>query len=765
MQENRIKELRARIGKAPQSPGVYRWLNAKGEVLYIGKAKNLKARLRSYVQEESDKAIGPWKLSLRQHIADFDVTTTASELEALILETNIIKQVKPKYNVMMKDDKNYVYVRISDEEYPEVSVVRRLENDNAKYFGPYLSAYEIKRTLDMLNEVFNFRACTASVQSLNRGKQPARGCMEQQIGQCNGLCIGKIMKEEYRDAVRQMMQFLKGDYAPAVKTLMHMMQTAAAEKKFEKAGKLRDTLLFVQSLNAQQVVSDTSRENTDVIGIALCQGKSQVVILRERGGKLIEERSFALSGEADSLPAAIAALIPQYYAGETDIPDLILIQEETSDHAILEEWLRKTRGKNVEIRAPERGKKSKLLAMAQSNADQKIAQQFAKWEAAAKNIEIALRELKDVLNLPDAPKRIEGYDISHLGGTETVGSMVVMKNGKAANAEYRSFTLRTVKEGEIDDYKALKEVLRRRLLHLKESRKNQEHMWKEKGVGMRKARKADQTSIVENRKQRDLSTDDNAYKETVLAMKGNTMVGMARLQKHAKGIHEIRSVWVDASARGNKLGHALVRTLLKKKLKGKVYVAVESVLEEYYAIIGFRYVHDVPAAMRNAMEARYSGSLTYMMYDTVQNKPDASLQSQPDLLVIDGGKGQLSAVVEVLKDMNLTIPTVGLAKREEEVFVPGSSFPIDLPKNSQAGFLLQRLRDEAHRFANAHREKRIAKDMIGSALDSVPGIGEITKNALLRKFGSVDAIKNANDSELLTVLTQSQLHSLRGNLR
>ncbi|MDP7069483.1 MAG: UvrB/UvrC motif-containing protein, partial [Candidatus Peribacteraceae bacterium] len=357
-------------------------------------------------------------------------------------------------------------MRITKDVYPVLSVVRQVEEDDARYFGPYLSAYNIKRTLNTLHDVFRFRSCALATDALNRDKPPERACLEYQIGQCNGLCVGDITQKQYIEGIEAVMRFLKGDHADAVVTLKDMMEDAANNNKFEKAAKLRDTLVYIESLDIPQVVSDTSRENTDAIGIALQNGKAQVVVLRERNGRLVEERSIALAGEADNIGAVLAELLPQYYSVETDIPDLILIQEEIEDKAILEAWLVQIREKSVEIRAPERGKKSKLLALAESNAAQKVSQQFAKWEAAAQNISTALKELREVLGSENTFKRIEGYDISHLGGTETVGSMVVLKNGKPANKEYRSFTIRTVKEGEIDDYKALKEMLGRRLKYI-----------------------------------------------------------------------------------------------------------------------------------------------------------------------------------------------------------------------------------------------------------------------------------------------------------
>ncbi len=736
---DQLTELRKRVLSAPTSPGVYRWLNAKGEVLYIGKAKNLKSRLKSYVQKEADKSIGPWKLNLRKHLADFDVTITTTELEALILETNMIKESKPKYNVMMKDDKNYVYVKISNEEYPTLEVVRQMQEDGARYFGPYLSNYNIKRTLDNMHEIFNFRACEKSCESLNKGKQPERACLEYQIGQCNGLCVGDVSQKQYIESLEEVIRFLKGNYAEAKARLEDMMQAAAANKKFEKAAKLRDTLNYIESLGQQQVVSDTSRENTDAIGIALQEGKSQVVVLRERNGKLIEERSIGIAGEKDLVSAVLCEFIPQYYCAQTDIPDLILIQEEIIDKEILETWLRDIRGKKTEIRSPERGKKSKLLALAESNAAQKITQQFAKWEAAAANVTTALSELKDALHIDGSIKRIEGYDISHLGGTETVGSMVVMKNGKPANKEYRSFTIRTMKEGEIDDYKALKEVLGRRLKYLTA---------KDESITVTKLKKKEREEWSKEKKR--LEIPKNWREEVLIIQKEEDVLLELDLRKSTK--EKIVYGTLNIHAKDRELQHSALDALESQIGKLEWYLQCKTI-DDTVSIHGL-----MPSA--KPIPKEFESDTTPVLHRRSTTE-DASLKSTPDLLVIDGGKGQLSAVVEVLDELKLEIPVIGLAKREEEVFVPGDSFPIDLPNDSQASFLLQRLRNEAHRFANSHREKRHAKGMTGSALDQVPGIGEKTKKELLTAFGSVDNIQKASDTELLTILNQKQLAALR----
>ncbi|MDA1292525.1 MAG: excinuclease ABC subunit UvrC [bacterium] len=742
-----LTTLRKRVTQAPSSPGVYRWINAKGEVLYIGKAKNLQNRLKSYVQKEPDKALGPWKLSLISHITDFDVTITQNELEALILETNMIKEVKPKYNVLMKDDKNYVYIRITKEQYPLLEVVRQMDDDNARYFGPYLSAYNIKRTLDTLHEVFHFRACKKSVDHYNKqqGAQASLpACLQYQIGQCNGLCVGDVSQKQYIESIEAVMRFLKGDHTDAVIALKDMMENAAQNNKFEKAAKLRDTLIYIESLNIPQVVSDTSRENTDAIGIALQHGKAQVVVLRERNGRLVEERAIALAGEADNINAVLSEFLPQYYSVETDIPDLILIQEEIEDLSILEAWLIQIREKQVEIRSPERGKKSKLLALAISNANQKVSQQFAKWEAQAQNINTALKELQNILGSENTFKRIEGYDISHLGGTETVGSMVVIKNGKPANKEYRSFTIRTVKEGEVDDYKALKEVLGRRLKYLEKH---------DESISISRLKKKERDIWAKTQKDR-LEVPKDWKEEVIIISKGEADLLTLDARKSTKGKTIYGTLTLHASDRD--LQHSALDMLEDKAGKLEWYVQC-NVSEDLASIHGLTpSVKPIPDAFTPGKEAVLHRRAT---------TEDFSLKSIPDLLVIDGGKGQLSTVVEVLKDLKLEIPVIGLAKREEEVFLPGESFPVDLPKDSQASFLLQRLRNEAHRFANAHREKRIAKVMIGSALDDVPGIGEKTKKELLQKFGSVDAIQSATDSDLLVVVSEAQLAALRESLQ
>ncbi|HLC75987.1 MAG TPA: GIY-YIG nuclease family protein [Candidatus Peribacterales bacterium] len=759
--ETRLKELRARITKAPQTPGVYRWIGDNGDVLYVGKAKNLKNRLKSYVQKKPDLSIGPWKLALLQKITDVDWTVTETEIEALMLETNLIKELKPKYNVLMKDDKNYVYVRMSMKDaYPTVSIIRRMEEDGAKYFGPFMSAHHIHRTLDMLHDVYGWRACKRSLDLLNkqplssparrpvprspkgevgsksegRSKAPrgaeSRGlstrsfrsdgtrsleesnlkpCLDSQIGKCNGLCCGKITEEEYRNRIEAVMQFFKGDRTGVTERLKEKMRRSAEKKLFEEAAKLRDTLNYIESLEEQQIVSDTSGADTDYFGVALLSDKAHVVVLRERGGKLVGERSYALAGQADTHGEVLSQFLPQYYIATEEVPDTIICAEEPEERDTLEAWLTNQKRRNVSLHIPERGKKSKLLTMAEKNAEEKVRQQLARWEATTKKVDDALMELKEILDLPAKPKRIECYDISHLGGTETVGSMVVFVDGKAKNSDYRSFTLRSIRKGEIDDYKSLREVLSRRLRHLAAHIKREEDVWSSRSITFGKVKKGEKASVeaIIERHPKYLQKEEKNVEDYVVREDG-IIIGLLRAVRHTKSIVEIATPWLDDDHRDSAIESLMIRKILTQEKTGKIYTAIPPECEEQYATLGFRHVIDTPPLFANT-----TPSTILMVYIAKDHKTDKSLSSPPDLLVLDGGKGQLAVGVEVLKAMKFMIPIISLAKREEEVFMPENRDPLPFHKDSEARFLLMRLRDEAHRSANIHRGKRLKNALNG----------------------------------------------------
>ncbi len=766
-----LEQLRKRVAQSPTGPGIYRWLDDTGTVLYVGKAKNLRKRLASYVQKNK-KADGPWKQSFLTQIADVDVTVTNTELEALLLETNLIKQLRPKYNVLMKDDKNYLFVRISlDEPYPRVETIRRFAQDGAKYFGPFMNSFYVRETLDLLHEALGYRACKQSLDLLNRDDSDAarsklRPCLEHQIGRCNGLCTGMMSKEHYGKRIDALISFFKGNEEPVKHALREKMQAAAQNKQFEKAAKFRNYLQVLEGKPDEQLATDASGEDSDIVGVAVLSSRAHVVILHRREGRLINESHFALQGQAESVASVLEQFLPQFYDDGQEVPPVVMLPADIDDTSVLHDLLKERRRGAVKLLVPERGRKSHVVQLAEKNALEKARQMEAKWEAEQRNTKDALEQLTDILELPALPKRIEGYDISHLGGTETVGSMVVMQNGKAANDQYRSFTIRSLKRGDVDDYRSIKEVLTRRIRRLTEDLPAEEKKWNEHGITFGKAVKKEQ-EVIER-----MTGVKDSYKDFICARQDSDIVGLGRLLKRPPNITELTSLWVREDMQESTLAQFIVRKILRGVKKGKVYVRINMQLEDQYARIGFRYVITPPKALSPSTgtirpEAESDGEggrgEGVMMWEAHQNKIDKSLTSRPDLIVIDGGKGQLSTAVSVLKNFNIDIPVIGLAKREEEVFKPGESSPTNFPSDSPAKFLLMRLRDEAHRFSNRHREMRAKTAMKASALDEMPGIGEETKRKLLKEFGSLSGVREASDADLRAMLTESQLEMLRAH--
>ncbi|MFA5800042.1 MAG: GNAT family N-acetyltransferase [Candidatus Peribacteraceae bacterium] len=806
--------MRRRIASVSTGPGVYRWLDASGHVLYVGKAKNLRNRMQHYVQ--AAKKHSAWIEIMVRQIHDFDITVTNTELEALLLETNLIKELRPKYNVMMKDDKNYVYLRISvGDTFPRVDIVRRMEDDQpslklrpaggALYFGPKTSAEQLRETLAFLRTLFPFRNCKMGISltpdpspdgggekqqggspfSL-RGKGLGMGdrlplevvcrdrdrptpCIDHHIKQCLAPCIGTVTPEQYRlQAIDGVVAFFQGKHQETERILTERMQEAAKAKKFERAAKLRNQLEKLKKTQEKQLISDTSHANTDTVGASLLSGHAYIVLLRERDGKLIGEENFSLQGTAESLADVLGQFLPQYFGALSDLPDTIVVGEEPTDREAIESWLQSLRNRRVRLVIPERGKKSKLLLLAEKNADWKARQTEAKWEAETRKTEEALKELQALLKLPVPPRRIEGYDISHLGGTHTVGSMVVFHHGKPKREHYRSFNVRTV-EGKVDDYRALAEMLRRRFKYLADDLDASMKRWQEKGIVFGKARKAEQAVIVTISKAypEDIGADAINYRHYIVARYGKEIVGFCRLFQYPGNVQTLRSLWIKKEWRGEKLGHTLIRMLLRRLTKGKLYVHIsKDSLLEYYMELDFQPVRTPLPVLQKQLdvwEKAHPGSPVGMIlvYIVAQQKLGESFSETPDILLIDGGKGQLGVAVQVLKEFGLEIPVAGLAKREEEIFVPGKADPLLVVQDSAARFLLQRVRDEAHRFANSKREGRQKASTFHSQLDEIPGIGEATKKALLKRFGTADAVFAAADEELRQILTQSQVDELR----
>lgn len=777
--EEEMRKLRAQVAKAPTGPGIYRWRDSAGDILYVGKAKNLRNRLRNYVAPNK-AGHGPWRQAFLKQIVDFDVTVTNTELEALMLETNLIKEMKPKYNVLMKDDKNYLYVRIDLRlPYPRIETVRKWQSDGAKYFGPYTRSEELNGILDLLRKLYGYRTCkmgivpvaapspTATIPLQMECSNPDRPipCLDHHIGQCKAPCIGVISAEQYaQECITPIIRYLQGDTAAAHALVQEKMKEAALQKQFELAAQYRDHIRVIQREQEAQLAIDATGEDADVLGVELLSERAFVVILHRRTGRIIGEAQFIVPTASDEISDILTQFITQFYS-EHEVPPSILLSATVTDHQELQDWLTAKRGTNVKLLVPERGRKSHLVELAEKNARSKAEQEAKRWEAEEQNRVLALGGLQSQLKLESPPKRIEAYDISHFAGIDTVGSMVVAINGEASSDQYRMFTIKTLQEGEVDDYRSLQEVLRRRLKYFDQNVRTVLARLKADQITVAKARKADQPVLEALSTEHHIAHDDAAYGDYVVARKAEDIIGFCRMIDY-EGIRTIRSLWVHPDYREHRLGHVLVRTLLTRAKKGKVYLACRASLTDYYAELGFQPVQTPPPVLEKKLSEWNQGvepeqQMVIFVYIFAKQKEDPSLGSRPDLIVIDGGKGQLNAVCKVMKEMNIDLPIIGLAKREEEVFVPGRSDAIIFRQDSPAKFLLMRLRDEAHRFSNRHREKRAKASLTKSALIDIPGIGEKTMQELFKKFGSLAAAKAASDLELISILNQSQLAALR----
>ncbi|MGQ9780570.1 MAG: excinuclease ABC subunit UvrC [Bacillota bacterium] len=593
----------AELRLLPSKPGVYLMRDAKGEVLYIGKARSLRNRVRSYFQES-----GPVDPRLRAMVGQIDrleFIVTDSEVEALALEANLVKEHRPKYNVKLRDDKQYPLLKIAwNEDYPQLAVVRRIKDDGARYFGPYTDSGALRETIRLLRRLFPIRTCKYRI-GVDR---VARPCLNHDIGRCLAPCVGAVDKETYRAMIERVCLFLEGRPEPLERDLRRQMEEAAGRLDFERAAVLRDRLMDLRKVMERQKVVSPEGEDLDVLGLAVeGQGREALVqVFRVRGGKLIGREHFLLAGEAESdLAGVLAAFLSQYYAEAPQIPPEVLLPVPIEEKEAMAAWLSRRRGGKVSLAVPRRGPKKELVAMAMENAAFLLEQERVRRSYDEERITGALTELTRALGLPAPPRRMEAFDISNLHGQEAVASMAVFIDGRPAPGEYRRFRIRTV-EGP-NDFAMLAEAVGRRF-----------------------------------------------------------------------------------------------RRGLAEQAEGK------------------------------------SGS---------------GFADLPDFLLIDGGKGQLHAVLdELAKIEGLALPfTVALAKEEEEIYLPGQSGPLVLPHDAPALHLLQRLRDEVHRFALTYHRTVRAKRTRSSVLDEIPGIGPRRKQALLRHFGSVKRIMAASLEELAAV--------------
>lgn len=614
--------LQGILDTLPTRPGCYIMKDASGTVIYVGKAINLRNRVRSYFHSTHDQDRKTRQLV--RNIVDIEWIVVDSELEALILEMNLIKKYRPHYNIRLKDDKRYPYIKVHwQDPFPKVTVTRQMTKDGARYFGPYTSVWAVHQTLDVLRRIFPYLTCDREIT----GKDP-RPCLYYDIKLCTGPCIGAIKQAGYRQMIDDLCEFLEGRTEAVVSRLRGEMEQAAEELNFERAASLRDRLQAIDKVVERQRVIAPERIDSDVIAMARADGEACVQIFFIRGGKLIGREYFILEGAEDTSDhEVVSEFLKQFYAEAAQVPPQVLLPNEIEEAQIIKQWLNSRRGGNkVELVVPRAGSGGEdLVRMAAENAVETLTALRAQWEADTNRQSAALAELQQALDLPEPPNRIECYDISNTQGTASVASMVVFEQGVPAKRLYRRFNIQSV-EGP-DDFASMEEVLTRRFKR-----------W--------------QATQVE-----------------------------------------------------------------KQSVGAKV--------DEAFAFL-------------------------------------------PDLLIVDGGKGQLGRAVAVLERFDLIgkVPVAGLAKQQEELFLPWKSNSLMLPRHSQGLYLLQRIRDEAHRFAiTAHRNRR-AKAGLASTLDAVPGIGPTKRRRLLSHFGSIEAIKHASVEELTAIpgITQTDAEMLRSQL-
>jgi excinuclease ABC subunit C len=590
----------------PDQPGVYLFRDGRGRVVYVGKAKSVRKRVASHFSKAQVPS-SPGHAEMVASVEHIECVVVASEAEALLAEQSFIKQYRPRFNIRLRDDKSYPFIAISlDEEFPRVYFTRERHRTGRAYFGPYSNAKRVRGTLEVLAKVFMFRSCTGP----EPGRRSGSPCLDYYIKRCEAPCVGYVSKEDYRAGIDGVVDFLSGRFKAIERDLEERMRAAAAAEEFEQATLERNRLRAVHSLLERRRVANESVGTLDAVAVAVDGRDANAQVFQVRDGVLSDRQSFYLSNETERDMAEVAEeFMLQYYGGHMSIPALLVVQRELADRPALVDALASRRGGPVELRAAERGEKRRILELAERNARLALDQERLRSERRRQSRVDAVEGLQQALGLDVPPIRIECFDISNLGGTHTVASMVVFEGGAPKKADYRRFTIRTL-EGASDDYAAMAEVLSRRFAQ-----------WE---------------------RQSDLSPHDPAY--------------------------------------------------------------------------------------------------------------DGSFASLPNVIVIDGGKGQLAAGLTPLRGFrDRGVAVVALAKRIEELFLPGRRAPLVLDHSTPALQLLQRVRDEAHRFAVTHHRTRRDRAMTSSLLDELPGVGPARKRALLTHFGSPEAIVSASSEELQAV--------------
>lgn len=452
--------LQDKLKNLPENPGVYIMHGENNEIIYVGKAINLKNRVRQYFQ--SSKNQHPKVAAMVERITDFEYIITDSELEALILECNLIKKHRPKYNIMLKDDKHYPYIKITmNEDYPRLLIVREIKKDGAKYFGPYTDLTAVNRTIDLLKSLFPIRYCSKNISKI-MGKE--RPCLNYHIKKCIAPCQGNVSKEKYRELIDSIIMMLEGKQEEVLKQLESKMHEAAENLDFEKAAGIRDNINSLIKIAEKQKIISSAMADQDIIAFSMDQGSSCIQVFFVRGGKLIGREHFLIEDtKMSDSKEILSSFIKQFYGSDTLIPREIILQEEIDEINIIERWLSDKRGGRVKLVVPQRGEKHKLVEMVSKNAEDTLRLLMEKQKSDEEKTMGACRELMDILELPDIPVRIEAFDISHLQGVHNVGSMIVFEKGKSNSRNYRRFRIKSV-EG-ANDYESMKEIIERRFVH------------------------------------------------------------------------------------------------------------------------------------------------------------------------------------------------------------------------------------------------------------------------------------------------------------
>ena len=596
--------LEEKLDSLPARPGVYQFKNADGKVLYVGKAQNLRSRVRQYFQKS--RSVDPRIEIMISKAKDVELIVTDSEVEALILEATLIKKIKPRYNVVLKDDKSYPYIVITNEPFPRVFVTRRIVKDGSRYFGPYTDVKNMRHALKTVRDIFMIRSCNYDLTAESIAKKKYKICLDYHIKKCEGPCEGLVSREHYGEMINQVAQVLRGKTESVIESLREQMEQSSEAMRFEEAARLRDRLHAVEVYNEKQKIVAPKEVDRDIVAIAAKGDDACGVIFNVREGKVVGSRHLYLNNaEGRSEGELLEALLERYYLEVDDIPGTLLLSARAESEALLLDWLKGRSGHAVEIEVPKAGDKSKLVGMVRNNArfllDELEVQRLKRGDLIPHSVTALQKDLR--MEVP--PRRIECFDISNTQGSDSVASMVVFVDGKPRKSEYRKFKIKTVSGP--DDFASMQEVLGRRYGRLLE--------------------------------------------------------------------------------------------------EGSPF---------------------------------------------------------PDLIMVDGGKGQLSSALEVLNAKGISHqPIIGLAKRLEEVFVPGQADPLSIPKTSSGLRLLQQVRNEAHRFAITFHRSLRSKRILRTELDLIKGVGKVRAKELLEAFGSVQGVKFASEDQLAEIVGSSVAQTVK----